>query len=57
MTTDLEPRPLDTAPYGLKLREGQRKQLEVIEYRTGVPVPEQIRRGVDLWLKQQESSK
>jgi hypothetical protein len=41
-------------PYSLKLAAGQFLRLTAVKQRSGVPVPEQIRRAIDAWLKVQE---
>lgn len=43
--------------YSLKLKVRQIDALQRISVKWGVPVAEQIRRGVDLWLRSMESSK
>ena len=39
--------------YTLRLKPEQLQKLKSRADRTGVPVPEQIRRGIDLWLDKQ----
>ena len=41
-------------PYNLKLYENQFLRLTAVKQRTGVPVPEQIRRAIEQWLKHHE---
>jgi hypothetical protein len=48
--------PLAT-PYSVKLYEGQFIRLTAIKRQTGVPVPEQIRRAVEAWLRLQEKKR
>jgi hypothetical protein len=37
----------------ISLRDDQVKKLEEITERIGIPMAEQVRRGVDMWLKEQ----
>jgi len=53
-TTDFK---LSGTTYTLRLKPEQMPKLKAYAIRHGVPVPEQIRRGVDLWLKQQEQGR
>ena len=43
--------------YTLRLKPEQMHKMKRISEKVGVPVPEQIRRGIDLWLKQQEAGR
>ena len=54
MATAIEPR---SKVYTFKLLTRQLNDMKAIYERDGTSVAEQIRRGVDLWLKQQEMSK
>jgi predicted DNA-binding protein len=45
------------ATYTLRLKPEQMQKLKARAEKVGVPVPEQIRRGIDLWLKQQEAGR
>jgi hypothetical protein len=38
----------------VRLRPGMLPRLRTIEKRVGVPVAEQIRRGVEMWLEEQD---
>ena len=58
MSTTLPRAALDnTRPYSVKLAEGQFLRLVAIKRRTGVPVPEQIRRAIEAHLGKEEKSK
>ena len=37
----------------ISLRQDQVKRLEQITEKIGIPMAEQVRRGVDMWLKEQ----
>jgi hypothetical protein len=52
-----EPEPLAEQTYTLRLRAGQHAALKQVLYRTGIPIPEQVRRSVAIWLKQQEQGR
>lgn len=45
----------EARPYTFKLLERQRDSMKRISLVTGTAIAEQIRRGVDLWIAQQES--
>ena len=42
-------------PYSMKLREDQLAALRMVHKRDGIPVAEQIRRGIDHWLSMHPS--
>ena len=44
-------------PYNLKLYHGQLLRLDAVKHRTGVPVPEQVRRAIEQWLEKYEHSR
>jgi hypothetical protein len=43
--------------YTCKISQESLHRLQAIKRKTGASVSEQIRRGVDLWLKQQEQGR
>jgi hypothetical protein len=43
--------------YTLRLKPEQMYKMKRISDKVGVPVPEQIRRGIDMWLKQQAAGR
>jgi hypothetical protein len=52
-----KPGALTAKVYGLKLREGHLERMQQISYKTGVPIPEQVRRALEQWLTQQEAGR
>jgi len=60
VTTNLieeAPKRAEARPYTFKLLERQRDSLKRISSVTGTALAEQIRRGVDLWIAQQEQGR
>lgn len=54
LTDDNKPK---TGTYNFTLSPERLEQMQDIRERVGIPIAEQIRRGIDLWLKQQEAGR
>ena len=53
VTESVSGRRADSTVYTFKVLKRQLDKLKAVSLRDGVPVAEQIRRGIDLWLRQQ----
>ena len=59
MNQELEAVPMraEASPFTFKLLDRQRDSLRRIAATTGTALSEQIRRGIDLWIAQQEQGR